>query len=95
MNEKFPRYLLIALALYAFSFIIMMGFFIIPALQDGLAIYGDFYFYLLLTLLPLILFILYVKTEFAANHGMAFRLGMVVSTLALSMFFIFIISPLL
>lgn len=95
MNEKFPRYLLIALALYAFSLIAIMGFFIIPAAQAGLALYGEFYFYLLLTLLPLILFILYMKTEFAANHGMAFRLSIVATTLALSMVFIFIISPLL
>lgn len=92
MDGKFPRYLLIALALYAFSFIAIMGFFIIPAAQAGLALYGEFYLYLLLALLPLILLVLYAKTE---SYATIFRLAIVVSTVALSMVFIFVISPLL
>lgn len=92
MDGKFPRYLLIALALYAFSLIAVMGFFIIPAAQAGLALYADFYFYLLLALLPLILLVLYAKTE---SHATIFHLAIVVSTVVLSMVFIFVISPLL
>ena len=95
MKQKFPRYLLVAIVLYAFSFLLMLGFVILPVLQAGGAAYAEFYFYLLLTLLPLILIILYLKTKFAAENGIAFRLGIVVSSLVLSLFFLFVFSPLI
>jgi len=95
MDREFPRYLLVAIALYAFSFLLMLGFVILPVLQAGGAAYAEFYFYLLLTLLPLVLIILYIKTEFAAMHGIAFRLGIVVSSLVLSLIFLFVFSPLI
>jgi hypothetical protein len=70
----------------------MLGYVILPVLQAGGAAYAEFYFYLLLTLLPLVLIILYLKT---AVNGIAFRLGIVVSSLVLSLIFLFVFSPLI
>ncbi len=95
MDERFPRYFLIAAALYALSFLLMMGFLILPALQAGLAGYAEFYLYLLLTLLPLLVLSVYTKTPVGKNHVTAFRLFFVASTFVLSMVFLFIVSPLI
>lgn len=93
MDERFPRYLLVALALYGLSFLTMLALFVLPVVQSGLAVYADFYFYLLLMVLPLFFLVPYLTASFGAKHGTAFRLGFVVSTLALSLVYLFIIAP--
>jgi len=95
MSDKFPRYLHIALCLYALSFFAMLGLFIVPAARIGLTAYADFYFYLLLMFLPLMLFLVYVKAGIGKDYGTVFRLSIVASTVILSLVFIFIIGPLL
>lgn len=94
MNEKFPRYLLVAMTLYGLSLLMMLAFFAVPVIQSGLAVHEGFYFYLLLMVLPLFFLLPYLTTKFAAKHGTAFRLCFVVSTLALSLVYLFIIGPL-
>ncbi len=94
MDKRFPRYFLMAAALYALSFLLMSSFMLVPAAVDGMAADAVFLMFLFITLLPLLILVVYMKTSLGKNHGTLFRVSFVASTLALSAVFLFVVSPL-
>lgn len=59
-REKYPNYFLSIIVLYAIMLLAGIGYFVLPSLSFGFS-FADFYLFLLLIFLPLILLVVYEK----------------------------------
>lgn len=59
-REKYPNYFLSVIVLYALMLLLSIGYFILPSLSFGFD-FTDFYLFLLLIFLPLVLLAVYEK----------------------------------